>query len=113
MRVLLVGAGGVGEAIVSIATKNDPDARWLERLIVCDYNVKRAERVVEESSDARLTAEKIDASEKAQIIALAKKYDVDFIMNALVEGADGVMVAACHEGNCKAERGNIYAGAIL
>jgi len=82
MRVLLVGAGGVGEAIVSIATKNDPDAQWLERLIVCDYNVKRAERVVEEFSDARLTAEEIDASEKAQIIALAKKHAVDFIMNA-------------------------------
>eukprot|EP00831_Metopus_contortus_P064493 TRINITY_DN5771_c0_g1_i4.p1 TRINITY_DN5771_c0_g1~~TRINITY_DN5771_c0_g1_i4.p1 ORF type:complete len:135 (+),score=25.89 TRINITY_DN5771_c0_g1_i4:250-654(+) len=31
-------------------------------------------------------------------------------MKAFVEGADGVMVAACHEGNCKAERGNIYAG---
>jgi saccharopine dehydrogenase-like NADP-dependent oxidoreductase len=82
MRVLLVGAGGVGEAIVSIATKNDPDASWLERLIVCDYNVQRAERVVEEFNDARLTAEKIDAGEKAQIIALAKKYDTDFIMNA-------------------------------
>lgn len=82
MRVLLVGAGGVGEAIASIATKNDPDAQWLERLIVCDYNVKRAERVVEESSDARLTAEEIDASEKAQVIALANKHDVNFIMNA-------------------------------
>ncbi|SMC37175.1 4Fe-4S binding domain-containing protein [Desulfocicer vacuolatum DSM 3385] len=43
-------------------------------------------------------------------VPCAGKVDVDFIMNALVEGADGVMVAACHEGNCKAERGNIYAG---
>jgi len=43
-------------------------------------------------------------------VPCAGKVDVDFIMNALVEGADGVMVAACHEGNCKSERGNIYAG---
>ena len=82
MRVLLVGAGGVGEAIVSIATKNDPDAKWLEQMIVCDYNVKRADQVVSESNDTRLTAEKVDAGDKAQIIALAKKYEANFIMNA-------------------------------
>jgi heterodisulfide reductase subunit A-like polyferredoxin/coenzyme F420-reducing hydrogenase delta subunit len=43
-------------------------------------------------------------------VPCAGKVDVEFIMKALVEGADGVMVAACHEGNCKAERGNLYAG---
>ena len=37
-------------------------------------------------------------------VPCAGKVDVEFIMKALVEGADGVMVAACHEGNCKAER---------
>ncbi|MBF0303051.1 MAG: hydrogenase iron-sulfur subunit [Desulfamplus sp.] len=42
-------------------------------------------------------------------VPCAGKVDVEFIMKAFVEGADGVMVAACHEGNCKAERGNIYA----
>ncbi|MFH1154955.1 MAG: hydrogenase iron-sulfur subunit [Pseudomonadota bacterium] len=42
-------------------------------------------------------------------VPCAGKVDVEFIMNAFVEGADGVMVFACHEGNCKAERGNIYA----
>ncbi|ACN16160.1 putative fusion protein, heterodisulfide reductase (HdrA) / F420-non-reducing hydrogenase (MvhD) [Desulforapulum autotrophicum HRM2] len=43
-------------------------------------------------------------------VPCAGKVDVEFIMKAFVEGADGVMVAACHEGNCKAERGNTYAG---
>ncbi len=42
-------------------------------------------------------------------VPCAGKVDVEFIMKAFVDGADGVMVAACHEGNCKAERGNIYA----
>ncbi|SLM27580.1 putative fusion protein, heterodisulfide reductase (HdrA) / F420-non-reducing hydrogenase (MvhD) [Desulfamplus magnetovallimortis] len=42
-------------------------------------------------------------------VPCAGKVDVEFIMKAFVEGADGVMVAACHEGNCKAERGNTYA----
>ena len=82
MRVLLVGAGGVGEAIVSIATSNDPDASWLERIIVCDYDLNRAEQVVAKFNDNRLTEAKIDAKDKAQIIALAKHHDADFIMNA-------------------------------
>ena len=30
-------------------------------------------------------------------------------LNALVEGADGVLVLACHTGNCKSESGNTYA----
>ncbi|MBU1582262.1 MAG: saccharopine dehydrogenase NADP-binding domain-containing protein [Proteobacteria bacterium] len=82
MRVLLVGAGGVGEAIVSIATKNDPNAEWLTCMVVCDYDFTRAKKVVSTINDKRLTAEIIDASDKAQIIALAKQYKVDFIMNA-------------------------------
>lgn len=42
-------------------------------------------------------------------VPCAGKVDVEFIMQAFVEGAAGVMVAACHEGNCKAERGNLFA----
>jgi len=42
-------------------------------------------------------------------VPCAGKVEVEFITNALVQGADGVIVAACHEGNCKAERGNMYA----
>lgn len=42
-------------------------------------------------------------------VPCAGKIDIDFIMNAFVEGADGVMVMACHAGNCKSEQGNTYA----
>lgn len=38
-------------------------------------------------------------------VPCAGKVDVEFIMKAFVDGADGVMVAACHEGNCKANGG--------
>ncbi len=42
-------------------------------------------------------------------VPCAGKIDIDFIMNAFVEGADGVMVMACHAGNCKSDQGNTYA----
>lgn len=42
-------------------------------------------------------------------VPCAGKIDLDYILSALAEGADGVLVLTCHEGNCKSERGNTYA----
>ena len=42
-------------------------------------------------------------------VPCAGKIDLDYIMNSLVEGADGVLVISCHFGNCKSENGNTYA----
>ena len=40
----------------------------------------------------------------------AGKMDTQSIMLALAEGADGVLVMTCHNGNCKSEKGNVFAG---
>ena len=39
----------------------------------------------------------------------AGKLDAELIMEALIKGADGVMVLGCHPGNCKSEKGSIFA----
>ena len=80
MRVLLVGVGGVGEAIAVIAK----DRPWLEQMVLADYNLRRVEEVYAKlGSPATYAVERIDASDRVQIIALAQKYDVDLIMNAV------------------------------
>ena len=43
-------------------------------------------------------------------VPCAGKIDLQYILDAFVKGADGVLVMACHPGNCKSERGNTYAG---
>ena len=80
MRVLLVGVGGVGEAIATIA-KPRP---WLELMVLADYNLRRAEEVQQKlGNPKRFPIESIDASRQEDIEALARKYRVDIIMNAV------------------------------
>lgn len=43
-------------------------------------------------------------------VPCAGKIDIDYILTAYIEGADGVMVMTCHQNNCKSERGNVFAG---
>jgi coenzyme F420-reducing hydrogenase delta subunit/Pyruvate/2-oxoacid:ferredoxin oxidoreductase delta subunit len=43
-------------------------------------------------------------------VPCAGKIDLQYILEAFVKGADGVLVMACHPGNCKSERGNTFAG---
>jgi saccharopine dehydrogenase-like NADP-dependent oxidoreductase len=80
MKVLLVGVGGVGEAIAVIAKNR----AWLEQMVLADYNLDRAREVQSKlQNNAKFPIEQIDASDRAQIVTLAQKYRVDLIMNAV------------------------------
>ena len=80
MKVLLVGTGGVGEAIAAIAR---PRA-WMELMVLADYNIERAKEVQKKFGDnKRFPVEFIDANRQEMIEELARKYKVDLIMNAV------------------------------
>ncbi|MDY6824045.1 MAG: hydrogenase iron-sulfur subunit [Thermodesulfobacteriota bacterium] len=53
----------------------------------------------------------MDMPETLQTIPVpcAGKVDINYILTAFVEGASGVLVVACHDGNCKSEFGSNYA----
>ncbi|OGO37574.1 MAG: ATP-binding protein [Chloroflexi bacterium RBG_16_57_11] len=79
MKVLLVGVGGVGEAI-SVIAKSKP---WVEQIVLADYSLDRTKEVQAKLGDAaRFPAEFVDASQQKMIEELANKYQVDIIMNA-------------------------------
>lgn len=80
MKVLLVGVGGVGEAIAAIAKPYT----WMEMMVLADYNIERAKEVQKKLGDEkRFPIEFVDASKQENIEVLAKKYDVNLIMNAV------------------------------
>ncbi|OBE94786.1 ATP-binding protein, partial [Mycolicibacterium elephantis] len=79
MRVLLVGAGGVGAAFCSIATRRD----FFDRVVVCDYDEARARQAVDAVADSRFTAERIDASSSDAVADLAARHDITHVMNAV------------------------------
>jgi saccharopine dehydrogenase-like NADP-dependent oxidoreductase len=79
MIVLLVGVGGVGEAIAVIAKSKS----WIEKIILADYNLSRAIEVQQKLGEPqRFPVEFIDANQQEQIYNLVQKYKADLIMNA-------------------------------
>ncbi len=79
MKVLLVGVGGVGEAIAVMAKPR----KWAELVVLADYNLDRAREVQAKlAQDERFPVEWVDASHQDQIESLARKYNLDLIMNA-------------------------------
>ena len=80
MKVLLVGVGGVGEAITT-AAKGRP---WLEQMVLADHNLERAHEVGARLGDeTTFPVEWIDASDIEQIVRLIHKYGLDLVMNAV------------------------------
>ncbi|MGI5156388.1 saccharopine dehydrogenase family protein [Microbispora sp. CA-102843] len=80
MRVLLVGAGGVGTAITRIAARRS----FFEHMVVADYDLSRAEAAVAALGEAgaRFGARQVDASDEAAVEALLAEHRCDVLLNA-------------------------------
>jgi saccharopine dehydrogenase-like NADP-dependent oxidoreductase len=80
MRVLVIGAGGVGSAVAPIAARRDV----FEHVVFADHDVSRAERVVERYGDhGRFSAARVDASDAAAVADLARTSKADAVLNAV------------------------------
>jgi saccharopine dehydrogenase (NAD+, L-lysine forming) len=73
MRILLVGAGGVGSAIARIAAR-----RSFAELLVADYDTGRAVR----AAGQEFTAVQIDARDEEAVTELLKAENCDVLLNA-------------------------------
>lgn len=86
MRILLIGAGGVGDAVAKVAAERS----FYEVMVVSDYDLTRAEKTIDWIRDrhgddvaARFIPAKIDASNAANVVELCKAHNITHVINAV------------------------------
>jgi saccharopine dehydrogenase (NAD+, L-lysine forming) len=79
MRILVVGSGGVGSAVAPIAARRD----FYEQIVFADYDLGRAQRVVERAADRRFVAARVDASRPDDVAGLAREHRITHVLNAV------------------------------
>lgn len=79
MRVLAIGAGGVGTAAALIAERRDYFESWL----VADYDANRVHALVERVADPRFAGEQVDASDTAAVATLIQDHGITHVLNVV------------------------------
>lgn len=83
MRMMLVGAGAVGESILRILQWRDPEGGFLEYVLITDYDESRAKQVREiMGADGRFAFCHVDATDKEEMTAMMLAHDITFVMDA-------------------------------
>jgi saccharopine dehydrogenase (NAD+, L-lysine forming) len=78
MRILVVGAGGVGSAFAAIASRRP----FFESMVLADIDRTRVQRTVDRLGDPRLAAVALDASDPVEIAGCIGAHRVDTVLNA-------------------------------
>jgi saccharopine dehydrogenase (NAD+, L-lysine-forming) len=79
MRILVVGAGGVGGAFVPIAKRRS----FYEKIVVADYDPDRARIVVDRADDQRFQPARVDASDRDALRQLIEAERITHVLNAV------------------------------
>lgn len=84
MRILMIGAGGVGSAAAKILVERD----FFEALVIADYDPARARAAAEAATsrragESRVSAAQIDASDADAVAVLAREHGATHVFNAV------------------------------
>jgi saccharopine dehydrogenase (NAD+, L-lysine forming) len=79
MRILIVGAGGVGSSAALIAARRD----FFEHIVVADYDLARATTLVDRIGDGRFAAAQVDAGDAQAVAALCREHGVTHVLNVV------------------------------
>ena len=96
MKLLVIGAGGVGSAFAAIAQRRS----FFDRVVLGDLDAARAQVVVDRLDDGRYAAVALDASSTEAIVECARAVGADAILNATDPRFNPQIFAAAFEARC-------------
>jgi saccharopine dehydrogenase (NAD+, L-lysine forming) len=96
VRILVIGAGGVGAAAAAVAARRD----FFERMVLADVDGCRARAAVDRTGDPRFAAASVDASDAAAIAELARAEQADVILNAVDPRFNPAIFGAAFDAGC-------------
>src|SRR5829696_2725782 len=80
MRILVIGAGGVGSATVGIARRRP----FFEHLVVADHDPDRVETALAHAEgDSRFAGPRVGASDTLAIVQLIREHRITHVLNAV------------------------------
>ncbi|CAB4890902.1 MAG: ATP-binding protein [Actinobacteria bacterium] len=79
MRVLAIGAGGVGTASALIAQRRS----FFEQWVIADYESSRVEELLNRVSDERFAGVALDAGNQAAVQEVIRKFEITHVLNVI------------------------------
>ncbi|HAM43990.1 MAG TPA: ATP-binding protein, partial [Propionibacteriaceae bacterium] len=82
MRILVVGAGGVGDAVARIAARRS----FSDTMVIADYDLAKAQATVDavqQAGESRFEAAFVDASSADSVAELARAHGITHVLNAV------------------------------
>ena len=79
MRILIIGAGGVGSSAALIAARRG----FYEHIVIADYDGERAQALVARIDDPRFSAIEIDASDAQTVAQACRQHGITHVLNVV------------------------------
>ena len=97
MNILVIGAGGVGASMASIAETRS----FFTQFVLADISLSRAEEAIAQLDDrSKFVAEQVDARDMAAIKALIERVKADVVVNACDPRMNEPIFNAAYEAHC-------------
>jgi saccharopine dehydrogenase (NAD+, L-lysine forming) len=94
VRILVIGAGGVGAAVATVARRRD----FFERMVFADLDASRAQAAA--GDDERMAGVAVDASDAVAVAELARAERADAVLNAVDPRFNPPIFEAAFDAGC-------------
>jgi saccharopine dehydrogenase (NAD+, L-lysine-forming) len=79
MRILIIGAGGVGSSAALIAARRN----FYEHIVIADYDRRRADALADRLNDPRFTAIELDATDAQAVAQACRTHRITHVLNVV------------------------------